>query len=142
MATSNTPVSIDLCSSGSSSSSTEDNSEVSDDGVESEELNPKPSKEAKKQSGAGLYKTKFNKEWTKEYPFIQASINNIYKFYCTMCSRDVCCGRMGRADVERHIGKVMHKKNVKSLHCQQRLNFATSSPINDKVQCFHELLYF
>jgi len=98
-------------------SSTEDNSEVSDDGVESEELNPKPSKKAK-QSGAGLYKTKFNKGWTKEYPFIQASSNSIYKFYCTMCSRDVNCGHMGRADIERQIGKVMHKKNVKSLHCQ------------------------
>ena len=51
-----------------------------------------------------------------------------------MCSRDVSCSHMGRADVGRHAGKVMHKANPKALHCQQKLNFApTSSPINDKV---------
>ena len=81
-----------------------------------------------------MYKTKFSKEWIKDFPFIRASTNSIYKFHCTMCSRDVSCGHMGRADVERHAGKVMHKANVKALHCQQKLNLApTSTPINDKV---------
>ena len=131
---SSTPVCVDLCSSSASGSSSED--EVSDtDHDDAGELNPGPSKKAKKQLGAGSYKTKFNKEWTKEYPFIQASTNSIYKFYCTMCSRDVSCGHMGRADVERHIGKTMHKMNVKALHRQRTLNFApASSPINDKVR--------
>ena len=96
MASNSSPV--DLCS---SSSNSED--EESADAVEEEELNPGPSKKPKKQLGAGSYKTKFNKQWIQEYPFIQASTNSIYKFYCTMCSRDVGCGHMGRADVERHI---------------------------------------
>ena len=136
MASNSSPV--DLCS---SSSNSED--EESADAVEEEELNPGPSKKPKKQLGAGSYKTKFNKQWIQEYPFIQASTNSIYKFYCTMCSRDVGCGHMGRADVERHIGKEMHKKNVKSLHCQKRLNFVpTSSPINEKVFYLPLLLLF
>ena len=41
---------------------------------------------------------------------------------------------MGRADVERHIGKDMHKANVKSAHSQRTLQFVpVSDPIDDKV---------
>ena len=41
---------------------------------------------------------------------------------------------VGRADVERHIGKDMHKVNVKSAHSQRKLQFVSASdPINDKV---------
>jgi len=89
MATSSTPVRIDFCSIGSSSSSTEDNSEVSDDGVESEELNPMPSMKAKKQSGAGLYKTKDGQRsihLSGNCTSLQAAISGMHE------ERSICVG--------------------------------------------------
>ena len=44
------------------------------------------------------------------------------------------CGHMGKTDVERHIGKQMHKSNAKSMKSQSTLNFQPlSSTIFEKV---------
>ena len=92
----------------------------------------------RKATGAAVYKTKFKNEWMKTWPFICGVPGNTYKFRCTICSRDISCSHMGRADVERHIGKDMHKANVKSAHSQRKLQFVpVSDPINDKVRIYN-----
>ena len=97
-------------------------------------LSPGSPKRQWKATGAAVYKTKFKSEWTKTWPFICGVPGNAYKFRCIICSRDISCSHMGRADVERHIGKDMHKANVKSAHSQRTLQFVpVSDPINDKV---------
>lgn len=105
---------------------------------EEDETRPGPSKRAK--TGAGTYQTKFNVEWTKTWPFIQEVKNNPYKFLCTICSRQINCGHMGKTDVERHISKAMHKSNAKSMKSQSTLNFQpVSSSVSEKVaklSCF------
>jgi len=116
-------------------------SEASDDEALSlhsdndDELSPGPSKRRKATSGAAVYKTKFNSEWTKAWAFICEVPGNTYKFRCTICSRDISCSHMGKADVERHISKEMHKANAKSACSQRKLQFVpVSDPITDKVQ--------
>ena len=116
-------------------------SEASDDEAlslhsdgECDGLSPGPSKRRKATAGAAVYKTRFKNEWTKTWPFICGVPGNIYKFRCTICSRDIGCSHMGKADVERHIGKEMHNANVKSAHSQRKLQFVpVSDPITDKV---------
>ena len=118
---------INLDTSSSEASDDEASSHHSDD-----ELSPSsPKRQRKATAGAAVYKTKFKNEWTKTCSFIFAVPRNAYKFRCTICSRDISCSHMGRADVERHIGKDMHKANVKS---QRKLQFLpVSDPISDKV---------
>lgn len=121
---------INLDTSSSEASDDEALSLHSDD----DGLSPGSPKRRRKATGAAVYKTKFKNEWTKTWPFICGVPGNAYKFRCTICSRDISCTHMGRADVERHIGKDMHKANVKSAHSQRKLQFVpVSDPINDKV---------
>ena len=102
------------------------------DEEEEDETRPGPSKRAK--AGAGTYQTKFKDEWTKTWPFIQEVKKDAYKFLCTICNRQVSCGHMGKTDVERHIGKEMHKSNAKSMKSQSTLHFQpVSSTISEKV---------
>ncbi len=104
-----------------------------DQDISEEENIPGPSKKAK--SGAGSYLTKFNGDWTKTWPFIQAVKNDAFKFLCTVCCRQVSCGHMGKCDVERHIRNVLHKSNVKSMTLQSTLAFQpVSSSVSEKVR--------
>jgi len=106
----------------------------SDDSDSDDDLSPGPSKRYKATAGAAVYKTKFNDQWTKIWEFICKVPGDAYKFRCTIRSRNISCSHMGKADVERHIGKEMHKRNVKSAHSQRKLQFVPASdPIIDKV---------
>jgi hypothetical protein len=101
--------------------------------LEFDETAPAPSKRAK--TGAGNYLTKFNVNWTKTWPFIQAVKTDSYKFLCTVCNRQVSCGHMGKCDVERHISKEMHKSIAKSMQTQATLSFKpVSSSVSEKVK--------
>ena len=131
MAASNTPEAAEHLYIDLSVGSSEHDSESSDDSS-SKALGPGPSKKAR---GVAVYKTKFNKDWTKEWSFICEVPNNVYEFHCTMCSRNISCAHKGKRDVERHISKTMHKANVKALHSQQKLTFLPmSNPVNEKVK--------
>ena len=66
MAASNTPEAAERLYIDLSVGSSEHNSESSDDSS-SKALGPGPSEKAR---GAAVYKTKFNKDWTKEWSFI------------------------------------------------------------------------
>ena len=100
------------------------------------ETDPGPSKRMKVpgKAGAAVYKTKFNKAWTSSYPFISGVKGDPYKFLCTVCQRQVACEHQGKRDVERHIAKPMHQKNVKAQKSQSTLSFSSeSSALAEKV---------
>ena len=48
------------------------------------DLSPPKTKKAKKFTGAATYKTKFNLDWRKEFPFITSVQNDPYR-YDVMC---------------------------------------------------------
>ncbi|KAL5489186.1 hypothetical protein EMCRGX_G018251 [Ephydatia muelleri] len=69
-----------------------------DQDVESDadDENPGPSTSKKqkmsaKSVGAAKYRTKFQKEWLKVYPFVQEVKDNPHKFLCNICMRQVAC---------------------------------------------------
>ena len=56
-----------------------------------------PSKWAK--SGAGSYRTKHNKDWTKVWSFEELK-SDPHAFFCTVCSHKVNSGHIGRSKVK------------------------------------------
>lgn len=111
----------------------------SDDGdSESGESVEPSSKKVKitKTKGAARYRTKFNREWTRTYPFIKEVRGDVYSFLCTICRRQVGCSHQGRRDVERHIEKTMHKENVKATKSQSRFQ-PVQSTLTEKVIINH-----
>ena len=76
-----------------------------DQDVESDEMSAKS-------VGAAKYRTKFQKEWLKVYPFVQEVKDNPHKFLCNICMRQVACDHQGKHDIERHMEKAMHQANV------------------------------
>eukprot|EP00731_Ephydatia_muelleri_P025315 Em0017g398a len=112
-----------------------------DQDVESDadDENPGPSTSKKqkmsaKSVGATKYRTKFQKEWLKVYPFVQEVKDNPHKFLCNICMRQVACDHQGKHDIERHMEKAMHQANVKQMKGQTTLGFQVeSSPINEQV---------
>ena len=86
-------------------------------------------------AGAAVYRTKFNRAWTKTYPFIAEVKGDPYKFLCTVCQRQVACEHQGKHDVDRHIGKTMHQANAKTFRDQSTLSFPSeSSSLAEKVR--------
>ena len=69
--------------------------------------------------GAAVYKTKFNKEWSKVHPFIKEVKGNTHKFLCTICSREVSCGHMGKADPKGTLSSILTIKLARTepAHC-------------------------
>lgn len=106
------------------------------DEISDSETDPGPSKRMKVlgKAGAAVYQTKFNRAWTKTYPFILGVKGDPYKFLCTVCQRQVACEHQGKHDVERHVGKTMHQANAKSMKAQSTLSFhSESSTLAEKV---------
>jgi hypothetical protein len=112
--------------SGSEDYSTSGTESDNDAGVGEEEPASKK-RVTTKSKGAATYKTIFNKEWSKEWPFIKDVKGNPHQFLCTICNRQINCSHMGQCDVERHIEKDMHTKNVKATRHQSTLNFLPKS---------------
>ena len=93
----------------------------------------------KKWTGAATYKTKYNKEWQKKWPFVTSVKGDPHSFRCTACLRVISCAHMGERDIIRHAESEHHKKNSKSLEQIQRINFkpgTSSLPLQDKI-CLH-----
>ena len=94
-----------------------------------------PPSKKRRFDGASKYPTKYNCDWRKKWPCIQAS-NTPYKFMCTVCQCSVSCHHQGEKDVRRHLGGKKHQDNVKDLERQQPINNffrPTSHPIHEKV---------
>ena len=94
----------------------------------------KESEERSKYSGAFKYKTKFNKEWTKSWPFIAAVQGDPYSARCNVCAKMVNITHHGAADIRSHVWSQAHSKLAKVVVTQPKLSFtALSSPLADKV---------
>ena len=92
-------------------------------------------------AGAAVYRTKFNRGWSKTYPFIVGVKADPFKFLCTICQRQIACEHQGKRDVERHIGKSMHQENAKSMKAQTTLKIhSESSALAEKVSLVVQLL--
>ena len=103
-----------------------------------------PSSSKRMKLGAAVYKTKFNHSWKSLYPFINEVKGDPYKFFCSVCSRNVSCDHQGKRDVERHVSKTLHQSNAKSLKSQSLITFPrteseSSSSTAEKVTI---LFYF
>ena len=89
--------------------------------------------ERSKYSGAFKYKTKFNKQWTKTWPFIASIPENPYLARCNVCAKSISIAHQGAADIRSHIQSQSHSKLAKVTATQPRLTFPSSGCHADKV---------
>ena len=55
----------------------------------------KKKEEKKKKLGASIYSSKFDQNWSVQWPFIQPVQGDIHSFYCTICSFKSSCSHQG-----------------------------------------------
>nr|XP_006013536.2 PREDICTED: uncharacterized protein LOC102350526 [Latimeria chalumnae] len=107
--------------------------EECDSGSETMMMQPK-TKRSRKNEGAFLYKTKYQKNWEKDYDFISPSHLSQNHAWCTVCRRDISISHQGAKDIERHSTTEMHKKAVHCLKGQMKISFfQPKDDIADKV---------
>ena len=90
--------------------------------------------ERSKYSGAFKYKTKFNKEWTKTWPFIAGIPEDPYSARCNVCAKSISVAHQGSADIRSHIQSQSHAKLAKGVATQPRPSFPSMANA-DKVSC-------
>jgi len=88
-----------------------------------QKLDPK----GKKKAGAAVYKSKFQVQWQKKYPFLSPVARDASMFHCGVCNKDNSCAHQGETDVVRHIKSAQHTKAVKAMKHTQKLSFMPSS---------------
>jgi len=64
--------------------------------------------------GAATYRTKFDTEWTKEFPEISKGSTS-YHYWCTICRIERSCSHQGKADIKRHIAGPGHQQKLKDV---------------------------
>ena len=92
-----------------------------------------PSKILKRFRGASTYRTKYNREWEKTYPFVRPVHGDPHAFRCSVCLKNIRCAHQGIADVKSHIKSVCHQKLSKNMASQPRLSFSSHDSLTDKV---------
>ena len=103
-------------------------------GPSTSKQNPKSSRT---HGEAAKYRSKFNTNWKKQYPFIDKVRAGKHSFYCTICKGNVKCGHMGLSDVQRHVTMSMHQRYAKDARWQTTLSFQSlSSPVTEEVNLF------
>ena len=88
-----------------------------------QKLDPK----GKNKAGAAVYKSKFQAQWQKKYPFLTPVAHDTSKFHCGVCNKDNSCAHQGETDVVRHIKSTQHTKAVKAMKHTQKLSFLPRS---------------
>lgn len=94
---------------------------------------PRVEKERLKYSGAFKYKTKFNREWTKNWSFIVSVPDDLFCAKCNICAKKFSVAHQGIADVRSHIQSKAHSKLARAVATQPRLAFSSSLPHAEKV---------
>ena len=61
-----------------------------------------------KKSEAKFYKTKFDHQWRKEWPFINMGKDQFH-FLCIVCNKHMSCSHQGLFDVKRHVQASSHQ---------------------------------
>lgn len=93
-----------------------------------------------KHAGSFKYKSRFQKEWTAEWPFVHAAPGKDCYFTCTVCKKEVSCAHQGKKDVTRHIDSATHVKLASSIKKQPKLNFVQAKDekvISAEVKMVH-----
>ena len=62
-----------------------------------------------------IYKQKFIKEYTKDYPFVQESSKGEFYAFCSICSLSFAIGSSGRFDVKQHATSKSHELAATNL---------------------------
>ena len=62
---------------------------------------------------ASMYNTKFNRDWTKQFPCIIADDASQHHFRCTVRMRMISCAHQGLTDASRHCESGTHKRSYK-----------------------------
>ena len=97
-----------------------------------EATDPPPSKRSK--TGAALYGTKFNPDWSRQFPFVSKGREDpVYSFYCNVCRKDVSCRHQGVSDIKRHEKCVSHSSLSTTLASTARLSSMGFSPVGSAV---------
>ncbi len=90
------------------------------------------------------YKTKYNPEWSKDYP-ISIANNNLYAFYCIPCKKNVSGEFQGKKDVERHCDpsnkQSNHNKVVAALKSNQMITSFSPSTSSSNETLRAEVLH-
>ena len=84
-----------------------DDCDNSDSDVDVSEPTPKRRKtsnlfNSRKWSGAAIYKTKYQRAWQRQWPFIAPVDRDPHSFHCKVCLKNVSCGHQGERDIIRH----------------------------------------
>ena len=88
-----------------------------------------------KNSEAKFYKTKFDHQWRKEWPFIKMRKNQFH-FLCTVCNKHMSCSHQGLFDVKRHAQTSSHQAAYKDCIGEKHSSvssFLATDPIQEKV---------
>ena len=81
-------------------------------------------------AGSATYKSIFDAEWSKTWPFISKGQHPSY-FWCSTCRVEISCSHQGRRDVERHVSSASHKVKTKDINSSQSMqNFVRSAGSN------------
>ena len=85
-------------------------------------------------SGAFKYKTKFQKEWSKVWPFIAAIPGEPHNVRCNVCDKKINIAHQGAADIRSHLKSKKHNQLAKASATQKKLSFPSSNPLGSKVR--------
>ena len=88
-----------------------------------------------KKSGAKFYKTKFDHQWTKEWPFIKMGKYQFH-FLCAVCNKHMSCSHQWLFDMKRHVQASSHQAAYKDCIDEKQSSvssFLATDPIQEKV---------
>ena len=79
----------------------------------SKDVESPPSPKRSRLSGATTYGTKFNSEWTAQFPFIcKGHQDSVYSFYCQVCQKGVVAIRVLQMLEDMHAKSGSHTSNA------------------------------
>ena len=85
----------------------------------------------RKYQGSGLYSTKYQQAWEKEFAFVCPSKSSNYTFHCKACNKDASVSHQRIIDIQRHTESKMHQLRITSLRAQPTLGFrSVSDPVH------------
>ena len=84
-------------------------------------------------AGSAKYKSKFQPEWTKEWPCISKGTTP-YHFWCNICRKESVCSHQGRLDITRHLMTESHRNKVKTVERTQPISkFMFNAPCRGEM---------
>lgn len=60
------------------------------------------------------YKTSFNPEWSKKYPWVKPNTRDNYKVSCSLCKSEISVANKGEGALSQHMNTDKHKTAEKA----------------------------